>query len=135
MCSVIWCAGDSCSCSKEEAPGKSRKKANFLSFSHPLSAELFTPWGEVLHCSILQWKVSLQKHIQLLACCCCFSLASQAKLLTTLLHLAFFSPSSKIATAALFPFHICFPLMTAQKVYQNGESFAVSATVCHDQAQ
>lgn len=37
-------------------------KVDFLSFSVPLYAELFSPLGEMLHCSILQKKISLQKH-------------------------------------------------------------------------
>lgn len=119
---------------KRRHQARSSKKANFLSFSHPLSEELFTPWREMLHCSILQRKVSLQKHIQLLACFCCFSLASQSKFLTTLLHLAFF-PHPQTLPQLLCFLPICFLLMEAQKVYQNGGSFAMSVTACHGQAQ
>lgn len=109
------------------------KKANFLSFSHPLSAELLTPWGEVLHCSILQRKLA-ELHIQLLACLCCFSLGSQAKSLTTLLHLASFPHPWKL------PQLLCFISIYVSFLWQLRRSTRMGdlylyLSVCHGQAQ
>lgn len=110
------------------------RKQIFL-FSHILSLQnsLLLGGGAALYHPSKEGQLA-EAHIQLLACLCCFSLASQAKFLTTLLHLAF-SPHPQKLTKLLFPSHLCFCLMTAQKVYQNRGSFAMSVTVYHGQAQ